>query len=127
MENKREQKLNAWINGQVEEAVRELLEKQVISSVLVEAKPAWVYPFQILIGKIREQGEASDFSWFICGGLPTDHAVSTVASTPREVAKYFALRWQLEAERQEGSGSQLVEKAEALYELADEERLWVHK
>lgn len=119
--------LQAWIKQQLEEAVKELLDKQVVSSMLVEAKPAWVFPFRILIGKIRHQGETSGFSWFICGDLTTEHADSSVAPTPREAARYFSLRWQLEAARREDGGNDLAETAEALYRLTEDERLWLQE
>ena len=113
-----------------------------IDSLIVEAKPAWVLPFQILIGKIRAQGQSKDFVWFICGEIPTDFLESTAASTPREAARHFAMKWQLETARhqdqaaQESSatepesgrqdpGEQLSEKAEALYELVEDTRLWL--
>jgi len=134
-------KLDAWIKKQLDNAVRKLVNQGAIDSVIVEAKPAWVLPFQILIGKIRAHGHANDFEWFICGEVPTDYLASDVASTPRETARHFALKWQLRAARQQvpaaqepfgtepetdrnDPGEQLSEKAEALYELVEDTRLW---
>lgn len=136
------EKLNAWIKTQLNVAVAELTDQGRIESMLIEAKPAWVLPFQILIGKIRAQGESSNFEWFICGDLPTDFLESTVASTPRDVARHFSMKWQLQAARHQAmenqgprgpdSGrdeidSQLPEKAEALYGLVNEPGLWLQK
>ena len=136
------EQLKVWTKKQLDAAVRKLMDLGTIDSLIVEAKPAWVLPFQILIGKIRAQGHSKDFEWFICGEVPTDFLESTVASNPREAARHFAMKWQLEVARHvelsgqtfpgpipqlREPGSQLVETAEALYELADDERLWQQK
>lgn len=137
-----QEKLNAWIKAQLNVAVDEMTDQGRIESLLIEAKPAWVLPFQILIGKIRAHGESSRFEWFICGDLPTDFLESTVASTPRDAARHFSMMWQLQVARYQamenqaspGAGSdrdeidsQLAEKAEALYGLVNEPGLWLQK
>ena len=134
--------LQAWVKQRLNVAVRELINNGVFESLLVEAKPAWVWPFEVLIGKVREHGSAKIFEWLICGEVPTDFVHSTVASTPRQAARYFAMKWQLEAARQQElagqestaqvaesrePGSQLADQAETLYALADDERLWQQK
>ncbi len=134
--------LNAWTKKQLDAAVRNLMDMGAIDSLIVEAKPAWTLPFQILIGKIRAHGQTNDFVWFICGEVPTDYLESTVAPTAREAARYFAMKWQLQAARQQAQavqapqvaalepghkdlGGQLSEQAEALYELVEDTRLWL--
>lgn len=124
MAEDQQQKFKAWIDARLEETVHALMEKNVFDGALVEAKPAWAFPFQVLIGKIREQGDTHNFSWFICGDFPTDHAASAIAATPREAARYFSLSWQLKAARSASPDSELIERAEALYELVNEDRLW---
>ena len=120
------EELKAWVKQHLDTAVRELTGKDIFESLLVEAKPAWVFPFRVLIGKVREQGQPREFQWFICGDVPTDHVNSGVASTPRDVARHFALKWQLDAARQQEDpgGGELAEQAEALYELVDQSGLW---
>lgn len=142
LDNPGREQLKVWTKKQLDAAVRKLMNLGAIDSLIVEAKPAWVLPFQILIGKIRARGQAKDFEWFICGEVPTDFLESTVAPSPREAARHFALKWQLEAARQQDlpgqestrqvpesrePGSQLADQAEALYELADDARLWQQK
>lgn len=138
------EELNAWMKKQLDAAVRKFMDQGAIDSLIVEAKPAWVLPFQILIGKIRPQGQSREFEWFICGEIPTDYLASSVAATPRETAKHFVMKWQLAAARhqekteqnpsetttesqQEGLGRQLADHAEALYELVEDDRLWLQK
>lgn len=138
LRNPGKEKLDTWVKTQLNGAVRSLTDQGIIEGFLVEAKPAWVLPFQILIGKIRGQGTPKEFFWFICGDLPTDFVGSTVASVPRDAARHFALKWQLQATRyqaeenhphssglnQDDFDEQLVEKAEALYGLVENEGLW---
>ena len=117
--------MQAWLQLQLDAAVQELMNNGIVESLLVEAKPAWVFPLQILIGKIREQGDSTQSKWFICGEVPTDHLNYAHASTPREAARHFAMKWQLDATRhQEGFDNELADKAEALYALVDDARLW---
>jgi len=120
-----DEKLKAWVKQQLDEAVQELIRQGIFERLLIEAKPAWVFPYQILIGKIRERERGEEFSWFICGDLPTGHLHSSQASSPREAARHFALQWQLDATRRQDGGRDLVEKAEALYELVNEDSLWL--
>lgn len=117
------EKLTAWVREQLHHAVNELMERGAVDSLVVEAKPAWTLPYQLLIGKIRESKQSSTFEWFICGDAPLDHVHSSLAVTPRDAARHFSLKWQLEAARQGGDHS-LAEKAEALYELVDMDALW---
>ncbi len=136
------EQLKAWTKKQLDATVHKLMEQGVVDSLIVEAKPAWVLPFQILIGKIRAHGRVKDFAWFICGEVPTDFLESTVAATPREAARHFSMKWQLQASqyrasdglethgtRQDDSkeepGGQLADQAEALYSLVDEPGLWL--
>lgn len=119
-----DEKLDAWIKSSLNDAVKTLSSQGLFDSVVVEAKPAWMLPGQILIGKLRERGEGSAFFWFICGDLPTDSVASSVASDAREAARHFALKWQLDADRRSDDASDLVQRAEALYGLTEEPALW---
>lgn len=138
-DNRGREELQAWIKLRLDAAVKELMHSGVVDNRFIEAKPAWVFPFQVLIGKIRKPLDSSDFNWFICGEVPTDHLDSGAASSPRAAARHFAMKWQLEAARQldlpgqestgqvpksREPGSQLADQAEALYALTDDARLW---
>jgi hypothetical protein len=117
--------LQDWIKQQLDDAVYELMERGVVQSLVVEAKPAWVFPFTVLIGKIRDQSRVGSFDWFICAeGAPTRCASSAVVPTVREAARHFALKWQLDAARMEQGGEALTERAEALYRWFETDELW---
>lgn len=135
------EKLTKWIKQQLDSAVRELMDRQMFQSVMIEAKPAWVFPFGLLIGMIREQEQNKGFDWFITGDFPTATVHSSVSGSARDAARHFALAWQLEAKRLEDSSQtssenidstfnaateaqQLVERAQSLYELAEQDSLW---
>ena len=136
-----DEKLKIWTRQQLEAAVKTLTGRQLFSGFLVEAKPAWVLPFQILIGKVREKGQTKTYDWLICGEVPTDLVNAQAAKTPREAARYFALKWQRDAalgadlpsgpaattpavSRDRNAPASLAEQAEALYELVEDPRVW---
>lgn len=138
-ENGEREQLQKWIKSQLDSAIKELMQRDVLDSLFYEAKPAWVFPYQVLIGRIRKPRDTGGFNWIICGEVPTDHLASSAALTPRKVARHFAMKWQLEAARQQDLPgqestvqipesrepvSQLADQAEALYALADDARLW---
>ena len=140
--NETREALEKWVKNQLNSCVNELIDQGAFSSVMVEAKPAWVFPFGILIGMVREQDQKQEFDWFITGDFPTARVHSTVASTAREAARHFALQWQLEAKKLEDSADDdlstenlfgidtkqsvddLVKRAQSLYELVEEDSLW---
>jgi len=137
-----QEKLNNWIKRKLESGVNELMDRKIVDVLLAEARPAWVFPYQILIGKVRERGQRVGHIWFICGDrIPTDTVKSYKASSPREAARHFALKWQLEASRAQEAWEQsggkwmpgarsaqgkdeLVAQAEGLYELVNADELW---
>jgi hypothetical protein len=118
-------KLEAWSRKQLDDAVQGLGELDALNYVFIEVRPAWVLPSQILVGKAREQGDPVAFRWFICGEVPLDHIPGDAANTPREVIRYFALKWQLDSEKKEADqAKRLIEDAESLYDLANDDRFW---
>jgi len=131
----------AWIRENLDESVDELMRLGVVTATLVEARPIWSLPFEFVIGQVRDADDKSTFKWVISGAVPVDHIDSTIATTPREAARYFALKWQLDAARYRDSsiqesvspeqkqswdqlGEKLATQAETLFELVDTESLW---
>jgi len=116
--------LDEWTKQRLDAAVRELTNQGRFNSMTVEAKTAWVLPFVLLIGRIREQGQSGGFEWFICGDAPMTLVHSSLAATPRDAARHFSLQWQLDSAHLGDAGQDLVKKAEALYELVEDSSLW---
>jgi hypothetical protein len=117
--------LKSWIREQLDAAVSALNEKQVFDDALIESRPAWVLPMQILLGQARAQSDPRAYQWFICGDLPFDHIDSSVAATPREALRHFAMKWQITAESlDKKSAETLIGDAERVYNLTEDDRFW---
>ena len=121
-----DENLDTWIKELVDLAVRGTAQMNVYGEALIEARPEWVLPNRLLVGKVREQMNPRTFHWFICGEVPLDYVPGNVASAPRDALRYFAMKWQLDAERtpEKNEVAILVENAEAVYALAEDERFW---
>jgi hypothetical protein len=133
--------LTTWAREVLDGAVHEMMERGVVTTVLVEARPVWSLPYKIMIGQVRETHEQLTSIWVISGEVPTDYVGTATAATPREAARHFALKWQLDATRYldpsvqdslgaeqkdswEHIGERLARKAEALFDLVENESLW---
>ena len=137
--------VRAWYKKELETVVREMLKIEAINGVAVEANPVWSVPFKILIAKVWNANEKSRFIWTISGDrVVTDHIAGSIASKPQEVARHFALKWQMDAKQlddiakgktpventqahMEGYTEKLVEYAELLYDLSGRDEIWVTK
>lgn len=130
-----QEELNAWIKKQLDAVVRKSMKQGRMEGLLIEAKPAWVLPFQILVGMIRQQDRTDGFDWCICGEVPTDFLQHGVADSPREALRHFSMKWQLAAARheevnlknpvQDDPAGQLAAHAEDIYDLVEDDRLWI--
>lgn len=117
--------LNAWLRPLIEDATAKLGDMGLFDDPLMDVKPAWALPNRVLIGKVRAHGNPATFRWFICGEMPLDHVGDEVASSPRDAARHFSLKWQLDATRLDGAAADtLAQQAEVLYGLVEDDRLW---
>jgi len=121
-----DKKTKEWLRSLIDLAVRGANEMNLYDEAVVEARADWALPSRLLVGKIRPQMDLRAFHWFICGEVPLDYLPGNVAASPREALRHFALKWQLDAERSsdEANAKKLIENAEAIYALADDERAW---
>lgn len=130
-----------WSREQLSIAVDSLMREGVFNGNLLEVKPAWAFPEEFVIGRVREQGEVRSYIWVICGTAPFDFLSSAIASTPREAARHFTMKWQLEAERHRDPAVQkkvdptaqkdwtslcdaLEARASTLFKLVETDSLW---
>ena len=115
-----------WIRETLDAAVEVSTKLGIVEDALVEARPIWSLPQKVMIGQIREANDRTTFTWVICGDYPTDHIGSAAAATARDAARYFSLKWQLDAARHTDPSfaSKLTDWAEELYEIADDDSLW---
>ena len=101
----------------------------------------WIIPHRAMLGRVWPKHGASPKLWIITGVVPTDHAEQGAARNCREAARYFALKWQLEAARlEQGSspapggsqpidwnemGGNIARRAEWLHGLMQDGRRWM--
>ena len=135
--------LKKWFKPILDDVVKEMIARKAIVGAAVEASPAWVFPNQILIAKVWGMGQKTRFVWTISGeGVITDHIAGSMAATPKDAARHFALKWQMDADRLRqvgnskspagntdthmgGYADKLVKDAESLYDLTEREDIWL--
>jgi hypothetical protein len=134
--------LKSWYKPLLDAMVLEMQARKVVAGTAVEASPVWIFPNQILIAKVWGLGQKSRFIWTISGeAVITDHIPGNMAATPKDAARHFSLKWQMDADRlialgnskRPVTGSQqhmgnyankLIRDAEALYELTERDEIW---
>ncbi|MGH8397532.1 MAG: DUF4826 family protein [Gammaproteobacteria bacterium] len=129
-----------WHKAQ-QEQVAEYLRKLEIFDTDITGEWQWMVPHRAMLGRVWPKHGVSPKLWVITGVVPTDHAEAHAAATCRDAARYFALKWQLEAARLEkGNGdtpaepsseidwgdvsSNIAGRAEWIYALASDNRRW---
>lgn len=127
-----------WAKQTLDSAISEVIQQGLFSDPLLQARPVWQLPGALLLAECRA---GSDDYWLVAGpGSPTDIIRKGAASSAREAARHFSLKWQMAAEQlsvgavtppggQEGSAladrvSELVRNAESLYELVEADHFW---
>lgn len=115
-----------WARREIDVVVGELLDAGAIDSAVIEARLAWTVPPEVVLGQLREQGNLVEFLWAIGGNVPSDTIHSSAAGSPRDAVRHFALKWQLDASRIDDANAakSLMEHAEYLYALSDDDRFW---
>lgn len=134
--------LRSWYKPLLDKVVREMIETKAVTGTAVEAIPVWMVPNEILIAKVWGISHKSQFIWTITvDGVITDHIKGSLAATPKEVARHFSLKWQMDADQlmdlaknrapvdntdmhMEAYSKQLIQYAESLYDLANHDDVW---
>jgi hypothetical protein len=136
------EELKSWYKGVLDNVVKEMIRAEVITGAAVEAAPVWAVPNRLLIAKVWEVSRKNSFVWAIAGGdWITDHINGSLATNPRDAARHFSLKWQMDADRMlemaktktsdentranvETVVNKLIYQAESLYELTNREAGW---
>lgn len=130
-----------WHQAQ-QQQVADYVRRQGIFDTDITGEWLWIIPHRAMLGRIWPKHGVSPKYWIITGVVPTDHADSGVARNVREAARYFALKWQLEAARLgQGSGAapsvagdkidwkamegDIAKRAEWLHDLMQDNRRWM--
>ena len=129
-----------WHKAQ-QQQVADYLRRLEIYDTDITGEWLWIIPHRAMLGRVwPKHGAPSPKLWVITGIVPTDHAEAGAAKTCREAARYFAMKWQLEAARLgKGTGSAMGEgkvdwnemenniasRAEWLHDLLQDNRRWM--
>jgi len=134
--------VRAWYTSLLDQVVKEMIRVKAVEGAAVQASPVWMLPNRMLMAKVWAVTKESDFVWTLSiDKLIADFVAGSLAATPREAAKHFALKWQMDADRltnfgqSEASGkkdeqrmqefsAKLIEHAELLYDLTSRDEAW---
>ena len=135
--------LKDWYKPLLDAVVKEMLKRNAVAGAAVEATPVWIRPYKILIAKAWGMGQKTRFIWTISGeSVITDYIAGSMAATPKDAARHFALKWQMDADRLRAVGenkgptdeaqlqmsnyaNKLIQDAEALYDLTEHDEAWL--
>lgn len=123
-----------WIREHFQKANRFLAEKGVIPTNVITTESRYIMPY-VAIWKMEAKKPKKQTFWVMSGDLPSDYVDVNVAASAREALKHFSLMWQLKAENLHNSGATkdptqekfaqlLVSRAESLYKLQADDKLW---
>lgn len=134
--------LEAWYKSLLDQVVQEMIRLKAVTGVAVQAAPVWMVPYEILIAKVWSINNEHDFVWSVSvDKLIADYIAGSLAATPREVARHFSLKWQMDADRllsrehnklavekqdarMQDFSNKLIRHAETLYEMANRDDVW---
>ena len=85
-----------WHQAQ-QQQVADYVRRQQLFDTDITGEWMWIIPHRAMLGRIWPKHGVTPKYWVITGVVPTDHADGGVARNVREAARYFALKWQLEA------------------------------
>lgn len=140
--NAEQEALEAWFKPLLDNVVKEMIRLKAIDGVAVQAAPVWMVPHEILMAKVWGINKESDFVWSVSvDKFIADFVAGSIAPTPREVARHFAMKWQMDADRLlnmeqsrapvanpgmdvQAYAKQLITYAEMLYDLAGRDDAW---
>ncbi|MCG9963581.1 MAG: DUF4826 family protein [Shewanella sp.] len=124
-----------WVRTQFQKANRFLAEKGVIPSKVLADESRYLAPY-LAIWKMESKRPTTKTYWVMSGDLPSDLVDVKVAKTARDAVRHFSMMWQMQAENLIRSGATrrdatqakfaqlLVSRAESLYRMHNDEKLW---
>ncbi len=118
-----------WVRDQYQVATKYLATQGLVTQSVVIEESRYLIPF-MSVWKLKVLD--GSYLWTICGDLPSDHNTFDVAPNAREAVRHFSFKWQMQAENllktgdkeQEDLAKLLIEKAEGLYDMYQQEKLW---
>lgn len=119
-----------WLTTQLQKANKFLAEQGVIAANTVLTHSRYMVPAAAVW---LIEGANRRHYWVMTGELPTDILAADAAKDAREAMRGFHMRWQLRAEQMMQANpteetrkiaTLLVESAEVLYKLTENDSLW---
>ncbi len=118
-----------WIKDQYQVATKYLATQGLVTDSVVVEESRYLVPI-MSIWKLKALD--GRYFWVICGDLPSDHNTFDVAPNAREAVRHFSFKWQMQAENllktgdkeQEKFAQLLIGRAEGLYDMYQQEKLW---
>ncbi|WDD96675.1 DUF4826 family protein [Thalassomonas actiniarum] len=130
--NMNEEQQNQWVREQYQVATKYLADKGLITESVAVEESRYLVPV-LAVWKLKLLDGTK--TWVISGDLPTDHSSADVAPDARDALRHFSLKWQLQAENLSKAGDVeqnkfaelLISRAEGLYRLYEDEKVWGSK
>ncbi|RUO61224.1 DUF4826 family protein [Pseudidiomarina marina] len=126
-----EEQVSAWVREHFQAANKYLAEQGIISDQILSKDSRYLAPY-VAVWKFNTQDKKT--LWVINGDVPTDVIGEKAAKDARDAMRYFALRWQMQAEgvlqqaqndpEKQRYANYLVNRAENLYQLSTSKDLW---
>ena len=129
-----EQLRQEWIREHFQKANKFLAEKGIIPSKVIADESRYLAPY-VAVWKMESKQPKKQTFWVMSGDLPSDYVDVKVAATARDALRHFSMMWQLKAENLIKTGAVkepiqakfaqlLVSRAESLYQIHNDEKLW---
>ncbi|NRA82914.1 MAG: DUF4826 family protein [Gammaproteobacteria bacterium] len=120
-----------WMNDSFQACNKYLAEKGILTSKVLVEQSRYLAPI-VALWKVKAQD--GSLIWVITGKVPSDHVAASISSDPREILRHFSLTWQMKAQNiidlnsndkvQNDFAQLLIKRAEGLYELFEDDKLW---
>lgn len=129
-----EQETQEWIRGQYLKATKYLADKGIVTNSVSTEQCRYFIPI-VSVWKLTTLENKT--MWVISGEVPCDHIDASAAVDAREALRNFSMKWQLQSENILASGTReqtqiefaqlLVKRAEGLYHLFNNDKLWLEQ
>lgn len=126
-----EQETQEWIRSQYIKATKYLADKGIVTNSVATEHSRYFLPI-VSVWKLTTLENKT--MWVISGEVPCDHIDASAAVDAREALRNFSMKWQLQSENILTTGTRdktqiefaqlLVKRAEGLYHLFNDEKLW---
>ncbi|MDT7524903.1 MULTISPECIES: DUF4826 family protein [Idiomarinaceae] len=120
-----------WVREHFQAANKFLAEQGIITERVLTKESRYIAPI-VAVWKFQTQDKKE--VWVINGDVPTDLAAGKNAKDARDATRHFSLQWQVKAEvvahqaqgdrQQLNYANYLVNRAEQLYDVFEDEKLW---